>query len=564
MLTHLAIRDFTIVDRLDLELEAGLTAMTGETGAGKSILVDALMLVLGGRASPDVVRPGQTRAEITAMFDLSHAPELGRRLERLELESEDGECIFRRVIGAEGRSRAFVNGRPVPVQTLRDLTQGVVEVHGQHAHHSLLRSECQRQLLDALGDHGQELSAVTDAHGDLTRLEGEREALLAAFDDRETRADYLRFQLEELEAANLSACEADALGAEQRRLANAQELVAACAQLGSALGAHDGRDDAMEAIRESLARSQQLAALDPVFDEIARCLNNALIELEEAGRTVRSYSEALELSPHRLQEVEARLAQLHDLARKHRVGVKELSRREEELRCEVERLTSVDEKLQILESQLALVRARYDDTASVLHERRQRSARPLGKSVSDLLSGLGMPKAEFSVTVAAIMESRSEPVRTAHGRDRIEFWVRANAGHEPTPLARTASGGELSRISLALQVAAASTTGSSTLVFDEVDVGVGGAVAEQVGRRLREVAASKQVLCITHLPQVAVQAAHHLRVQKREADNATFTDLEIIRGKDRVEEIARMLGGIEITSRTLAHAREMLATETST
>jgi len=560
VLAHLAIRDFAIVDRLDLDLGPGLTALTGETGAGKSILVDAVVLVLGARASPDMVRPGQARAEITAVFDAASAPELASRLTQLALDTEDGECVVRRMIEAEGRSRAFVNGRPVPVQTLRELCHGIVEVHSQHAHHSLMQPENQRRLLDALGGHDPELAAVREAHASLTSLERRRESLLGAFEERESRADYLRFQLEELEAAGLSETEIDALAAEQRRLANAQGILESCASLSHALSGEEP-DDPVSRLRESLVRAERVAALDPGLEEPTRLIANALVELEEAGRAIRHYRESVEAAPERLEEVEARLALLHDLARKYRVRVAELPRRRETLRGEVARLASVEEELAAVDAELARARRDYDAAALALRRRREHSGPALAHAVTELLRDLGMPRAALEVRVCELSADASEPARPPHGRDRVELWVRTNAGHEAAPLARIASGGELSRISLALHVAGAARTGSSTLVFDEVDVGIGGGVAERVGRRLREVGASKQVLCVTHLPQIAARATRHLRVQKRETDNTTFTELDIVSGDERVAEIARMLGGVRITSRTLAHAREMLTGE---
>ena len=558
LLAHLSIRDFTIVDRVELDLDQGLTALTGETGAGKSILVDALVLALGARASPDVVRPGQERAEITAVFDLTSAPELSDRLRTFELQTDDGECIVRRVVNVEGRSRAFVNGRPVPNQTLRELTQGVVEVHGQHAHHSLLRPERQRELLDEIGGYRKELEAVGKAHRQLRTLEQERHSLLAQFEERETRLDYLRYQLEELQGLGLAHGESATLETEQRRLVNAQEILESCARLIGILGEQEG-SDALSLVRDAVACSQHLSRYESAFEEISRCLNNALIELEEAARSVRGLSDGLEVSPDRLAVVEARLTALHDLARKHRIPMAELPARKDELAREVERLSTVESELSALDRQMKEVANAYDEAADQLHQAREAICPAVTDAVNALLTDLGMAGARFTIS----LEPTAEATRGEHGADRVEFLVCTNAGYEPAPLRRIASGGELSRISLALQVAGARQIGAGTLIFDEVDVGIGGGVAERVGRRLAEVGKSRQVLCITHLPQVAAQATHHLRVRKREADNGSLTALDVIGGKERVEEIARMRGGGEVTDRTLAHAREMLAVETN-
>ena len=559
LLAHLSIRDFTIVDRVELDLGGGLTALTGETGAGKSILVDALVLALGARASPDVVRTGQERAEITAVFDLSHTVELSERLRALALDTDDGECIVRRIVSAEGRSRAFVNGRPVPNQTLRDLTQGVIEVHGQHAHHSLLGAERQRELLDNLGGYDGTLETVGQAFQALRTLEQERDSLLEQFEERDTRLDYLRYQLEELQALGLTDGESTALEAEQRRLGNAQEILESSNELMGILG-EDEHHDALTLVGDALTRAQQLAAYDGAFEEISRCLSNALIELEEAARSVRGLNDRFEVSPERLATVEARLSALHDMARKHRVALETLPAREQELAQEVERLSTVEAELRALEQRIGTAAAAYDAAAAQLSTARAAFCPVLTESVNALLADLGMRGARFSIALEA---SPGSETRSLFGTDRIEFQVATNAGYDPAPLRRIASGGELSRISLALQVAGANRLGSGTLIFDEVDVGIGGGVAERVGRRLREVGESRQVLCITHLPQVAAQATHHLRVRKREADNASLTALDVIGGTERVEEIARMLGGVEITDRTLAHAREMLALEST-
>lgn len=542
------------MDRVEIELGAGLTALTGETGAGKSILVDALVLALGGRASPDIIRKGQARAEVTAIFDLTKAPELRTRLKAIELETDEDECIVRRTVSGEGRSRAFINGRAVPNQALRDLSQGVVEVHSQHAHHSLLRTDHQRELLDHLGDHDTQLNAVRIAHGRLSELTHSRETLTGEFNNRDERLDYLRYQLEELHALAVKEDEHVALEVEQRRLASAQTILGSCSELITLLWESE-HSNVAHVVRDAGSRAQGLIAFDTAFGDVARCLDNALIEVEEATRSLRKLAETIEISPSQLASVEDRLSALFAAARKHRVGIAELPARARELEREVRRLAAVDSDLADLAHAIEEATSEYDRAAAALREARISFVPSLSASINDALADLGMDAAKFSVLIDSVSDGEK---RTLHGSDHIEFFVAANPGSEPAPLRRVASGGELSRISLALQVTGATRIGSNILIFDEVDVGIGGGVAERIGRRLREVGQTRQVLCVTHLPQVAVQANRHLRVDKREVDNGSVTSLEEIEGQGRVEEIARMLGGVEITSRTLAHAREML------
>ena len=560
MLSHISIRDFAIVERLELELGGGFTALTGETGAGKSIVVDALALVLGGRASPEAIRRGCRSCDISAVVDLSGAPALEKRLSELELATQDGECILRRIVHAGGRSRAFVNNHPVPIQTLRELGHGLIEIHAQHAHHALLRPEQQRLIVDAFGGHGAETAAVADAHARLAALFRERETLQVQAGERESRSEYVKFQLGELAALDPTPGEGERLQSEHTRLVNGQEIAAAGTELASAL-----RDDDSSALfpglRAALDNAELLRGYDPNYAEIAESLASTIVELEEAGRSARHLAESFEHSPERLGEVERRLSALHDAARKHRCRIEELPERVAELEAESARLVEIETALATVERRHANALSAYESAALVLGERRRTAAPQLARAVSSLLAEMGMEKARFEIVVEGPTSS-DEPVSPSpYGDDRVEFRASTNAGQPPQPLARIASGGELSRISLALQAAGAARTGSSTLVFDEVDVGIGGGVAERIGRYLRSVGATKQVLCITHLPQVAARAHHHILVAKHESKDTTYTEVAAVHGEERVREIARMLGGIEITDRTLDHAHEMLQAE---
>ncbi|MFU8822548.1 MAG: DNA repair protein RecN, partial [Gammaproteobacteria bacterium] len=508
MLSGVSVRNFAIIDEVSLELGPGLTVLTGETGAGKSILVDALGLVLGDRADATAVRHGADRAEITASFDLGGLPEVAAWLTEQALDA-DGECVLRRVIGAEGRSRAWINGAPTTLQMLRDLGERLVDIHGQHEHQSLMRPAAQRQLLDArLPDPGL-VRAVAEAWQDWRAAVDERARLEAAGRDREQRLDLLRYQLRELEALAPVAGEAAELETEFSRLANAGKLAEGA---GGALELiYEGETGAAhDAVARAAELLNDLAELDAGLADAQRLLAEAEIQLAEAATGLRRYLGGLEMDPARLDAVQARLEGLKSLAYKHQVPADGLPARLAALADEIEELEQAETRLGRAADKVSAAEGAYRRAAAQLSVARATAAEQLSEQVTALMHQLGMPGGRF----LAAVESDPEGPCAPHGLDAVEFRVSANPGQPPAPVARIASGGELSRISLAIQVAAKSAQAIPVMVFDEVDSGVGGGVAEIVGRRLAELGARTQVLCVTHLPQVASQARHHLRVVK--------------------------------------------------
>ena len=551
MLCQLQIRDFAIVEAVELELRPGFTALTGETGAGKSILVDALLLAVGGRADSGAVRHGAERAEVTATFGVSGNTAALAWLAEQEIAHED-EVVLRRSVATDGRSRAYVNGQAMPVQSLRALGEHLLDIHGQLEFQSLARRGYQRDLLDESGRLGIEAAAMRDAFRHWHALDLEREAFEQRVRDRDSRIELLSHYVAELQALDPKADEPRLLAEERRRISSVGRLAEGTAQAESLLAGEAG--DVAGALGRAQALLRSLSGLDPALAATERLLEEAAIACREAVANLRRYADSLEADPARQEWVESRLAALEEAARKHRVETGRLPALHAELEMELAGLRDGAASLADLERRLAAARTERDRIARRLSEARRATGAALDARVSSLMQGLGMPGGVFATRA----ESREPPQCTEHGSDEIEFLVSANPGQPPRPLAKVASGGELSRISLALQVATLNATHLPCLVFDEVDAGVGGAVAEMVGRQLRALADSGQVLCVTHLPQVASQAEHQVRVSKHTAGGTTRTALESLDGDQRVEELARMLGGAKITARTREHAREML------
>ncbi len=551
MLLSLHIRDFAIIDQLEIELGAGMTALTGETGAGKSILLDALGLLLGDRADSGAVRHGAERADISAGFDISALPAARAWLAEQQLDLGD-ECQLRRVIASGGRSRAYLNGSPVPVQQLREFGERLVDIHGQHEHQSLMKRDQQRQLLDHHGGHQSLLAALAALRHDWKQVGQQIEAIIGTGQDRDSRLEFLKFQLQELDELAPEPGEAERLHEEHARLANAGQLLDTCARHLERL--YDDEHSAQSLLSQALADLQPLTAIDVSLKEASELISSALIQLEEGVDQLRSYPQRLELDPERLNWLEQRLDALHRLARKHRIEAETLHEFHQRLGAELQQLEQADQHLEALEAQRRALAAEYASVAGELHRRRVKTAATLSTQVSERMQSLGMQGGQFRIEVMA----GDTDSLSAHGSDSIEFLVSANPGQPLKPLAKVASGGELSRISLAIQVVAATDTEIPTLVFDEVDSGVGGGVAEAVGQQLRALGKHQQVLCVTHLPQVACQAHQHLQVAKLTGDKTTRTRIRPLHGGERVEEIARMLGGRTITDSTLRHAAEML------
>jgi len=556
VLTHLQVRDFAIIDAVEIELEGGLTVLTGETGAGKSILVDALQLAVGARAGAEAIRHGAERAEVAATFDLRRAdPALRVLLEEQSIDADD-ELVVRRVVTREGKSRAYLNGQQVPVQVLREVGGLLAEIHGQHEFQSLLRAAAQRQLLDAYAGDETQAAEVAALH----RERASRAAALASLEsearDRDARLDLLRHQVNELTALALQPDELPALAAERSRLANGGRLAeAARGALDLLYETDSGSAHALAARAHATLR--QAAALDARLEALLPGLDAAVIGLADASRELTRYLDGLDSDPARQEEVEQRLAAIESAARKHRVPAPELPAKAAELHTELSRLESVE---QALESHREAVRAAgraWQEAARKLSTVRAKAAQTLGRDISARMQTLGMTGGRFEVALHPTTSSESTP----GGLEDIEFLVSANAGQPPRPLAKVASGGELSRLSLAVQVTLASRTesGGTCMVFDEVDSGVGGAVAEIVGRELAALGRAAQVLCVTHLPQVAALGSRHLRVSKLTDGKTTRTQITPLQGAARIEEVARMLGGVTITATAREHAAEMIA-----
>jgi len=555
VLVHLQIRDFAIIDSVELELAGGLTALTGETGAGKSIIVDAVMLAIGGRASAEMLRHGAERAEITATFDVRGDQRVRCWLEEQSLADDGGEIVLRRVIGADGRSRQYVNGQTQPAQAVRELGECLIDIHGQQEFQSLVRRGMQRQLVDDHGDHGALLDPVRTLAVEWRRLSDEREALAALARDRVSRIELLRYQAGELEALNLAEGEVAELLDERSRLANRGRLAEA-ARTAVVLAFEGDGADAHALAARAVTQLRGAAALDPRLAEPLRTLEETVIGLAEAGGALGAYLEALDADPARQELVERRVAALEDLARKHRIPPEQLPRQLDDLRGQLATLEQSELVLGGLEQRIAAIRTQYRVAAGALSAARRTAAKRLASAVTSLMRQLGMPGGRFEISV----ESDADADPAADGADRLEFLVSANPGQPVKPVAKVASGGELSRISLAVQVAAAHRKAGTCMIFDEVDAGIGGGVAEIVGRKLRELAGRGQVVCVTHLAQVASQAHHQLRVSKLTDGRASRTSVTGLAQDERIEELARMLGGVEITRKARDHAREMLRT----
>ncbi len=550
MLSHLHIQDFAIAPELDLEFTPGFTVITGETGAGKSILVDALGLLLGDRSDANWVRPGAERAQLSAEFDLEQNETARRWLAETEL-GDKPHCLLRRSIAANGRSRAWINGTPVTVQQLGELGALLVELHGQNEHLALTRTAQQLQLLDTCGDYPEALREVARAHERWRALETEFRQLQSSSALPEAELDLLRYQVEELEQHALAPEQVEELEAEHQRLSRSGELVE-CLDFG--LAALDGEEQSLvDDLHRVLGRLRAFESLDPNIAESCRMLEEAAINAQEAGASLRHAQDAIDLSPERLEAVRRQLGHLGDLSRKHHVPLEQLPERLAKLEQRLQRAGNFEEHREALEQSLGAALADYRQAASELSARRRRHAETLSDRVTALMAELGMEGGVFQLLITHA-EERSP---SARGDDQVDLLVSANPGLPPGPLAKIASGGELSRISLAIKVATAGNE-RRTQIFDEVDAGVGGETANTVGALLQRLATRGQALCVTHLAQVAVRADQQLSVHKRTTSGAVSVDTRLLNEQQRVEEVARMLSG-QASEQSLAHARELLA-----
>lgn len=553
MLSRIHIRDIAIIDSLTLDFGPGMSVLTGETGAGKSILIEALSLALGERADSGLVRSGTKRAEVIATFDLSDSPAARAWLAERGRLKDGSRCELKRTVTADGRSKASMDDAPVSLEELRTLAGMLVEIHGQHLHHSLLRKDAQRLQLDDIAGNTPELAALRERHrvwqdwvSRAERSESERAA-------REQTLMLLQAQLAEFNQLALMPGEPAALAAEQSRLAHADAL--RTATLGAYYALYEGEERSVDRdLSEVMRALESQRKIDPSLSAAIDLVASAQAQAREAAEWLRRYGERLEMDPERLSVVDRKLGQIHALARKHRVSADDLPARQTALEQELEALNSPEWDPASLATAIEEAREHYLEVALRVRERRLKAARHISHEVTAAMQELGMGGGRFEVRIS----ERATEQAAGHGLDDVEFMVSANPGSPLKPLAKVASGGELARISLALQIVALGNQTVASLVFDEVDSGIGGAVAEIVGRKLRRLGVDRQVFCVTHLPQVAAQAHHHFRVTKDKAQDHTQTHIEQLDDGARTEEVARMLGGVDLTEHTRLHAREMI------
>lgn len=568
MLLNLNIIDLAVVKSLNLDVQAGMSVLTGETGAGKSILLTALGLALGNRADSGYVRPGCKRAEINLEFDLVDAPLAQQWLIENDLDHEQ-QCLIRRTISEDGRSKAYINGRSVTLQSLQNLSEKLIEIHGQHAHLTLLNPDEQRRLLDNYAKNQQQLldefannQSLIDQVNNHYRLwqtsQQELQALKKSHQERSERKELLHYQLEELLTLDLKNFNYQELSDEHSKQAHLGEILTIGHQELDVLYENE-RQSVNQMLNQSIQELSQLGRYAPELLSICQLLSGAQIQLEEAAQELRRYLETQEVDPKRLDYLEAQIAVIHNLSRKHQVNPETLPELAHHLQDELANLTHNSERITELTEIVKRLCAEYRLLAGQLSERRRQSGLELQQHITLMIHELGMPQGEFLVSITPLDDDKPR----LNGLDKIEFLVSANPGLPPKPLAKVASGGELSRISLAIQVVASSDKTTPTMIFDEVDSGIGGGIAEIVGQKLRHLSRNRQILCVTHLPQVAAQAHHHLYVSKNNQDDITASSVCVLNAQERIEEVARMLGGVNITANTLAHAQEMLLHSTS-
>ncbi|MEP5569806.1 MAG: DNA repair protein RecN [Halioglobus sp.] len=547
MLSHISITNYTIVSSLEMEFARGMTVITGETGAGKSIMLDALGLCLGDRADPKTVRHGCDRADITATFDISDIPVANAWLQGRDLAGGD-ECILRRVVTTEGRSRAYINGSTSTLQDCAELGAMLIDIHSQHAHQSLLRKAVQREMLDVYAGQQKLASTVEQLASDWLRAQRELELLTGSQDEHTARAQLLAYQVEELNVLALQDGELAKMEQEQKLLANAEEI------LSSAHSALELCEQQETGARQALNFLDGETHTGPAIDGARELLDSAAIQLNEAHSEIQRHIDGVEVNPERLDEVQRRLEAVYDVARKHRVMPEEVIATHQRLQEELKSLEGSTERVEELRSEMSKLATDYGKSAKKLGKQRDKAGKQLVTAAQEILGTLAMAQCTLEISLSPREDSSPHP----HGSEDIEFLISTNPGAAPQPLGKIASGGELSRISLAIQVVTASEGTVPSMVFDEVDVGIGGAVAEVVGKLLRDLAGQAQVLCVTHLAQVAAQGHQHLQVSKTADKKSVQTDLIALDEDSRIDEIARMLGGVKITKQTLAHAREML------
>ncbi|WP_318512131.1 DNA repair protein RecN [Photobacterium leiognathi] len=552
MLAHMTISNFAIVKTLQFELKPGMTTITGETGAGKSIAIDALGLCLGDRAEASMVRPNEDKAEISAAFSLANNQAARRWLEDNDLMDGE-ECILRRVITKEGRSRGFINGSPVPASQQKALGQLLINIHGQHAHQQLMRPDYQQQMLDQYAGHHMLLDKTRGTYQRWRQAYNELKRLTQSREENEAQKQLLQYQVKELDELALGEEEFTEIEEEHKRLSNSGELAVASQTALSAL--YDGDDgNALQLLQMACQQVCNLGEYDNNLNAIPQMLEEAIIQVQEASQELRSYLDNLDMDPHRLIYLEERLSKIMSMARKHYVMPNELYQKHQDLLKELENLDCSDERLEEMAENVEALRQKCLLAAEKLSKSRQRYAKELDQKISESMHTLSMEHGEFSINIASDPDRMLSPI----GYDSINFLVSTNPGQPLQPLGKVASGGELSRISLAIQVITAQKVETPSLIFDEVDVGISGPTAAIVGQMLRTLGESTQVMCVTHLPQVAGCGHQQMFVAKKTSEGQTETNMRPLTEDDRVAELARLLGGSEITERTLANAKELL------
>ncbi|MDR3492067.1 MAG: DNA repair protein RecN [Gammaproteobacteria bacterium] len=553
MLTQIDISQLATIEKLHLEIEKGTTIITGETGAGKSVLIDAIELALGSRATGDMVRAGEEKADISLSFDLSHIIEAKHWLEQHELNVESDECIIRRTIHKDGRSRSYINGTPTTLQLLRSLSDLLINIHGQHEHQALFKPDTQRDMLDKYAGNTLLLNQVFSLSQQWHALSNQISTLLKSNNESNSRSDFLKFQLAELEELQLQENEFENLEIEHKQLANSGELLQ---NLNLALHhiSENEEHNAIQLLNHSLDAIDSLQSNNPKINAWIDNLKSCVIQLSDAESEMRHFLDNFEVDPERLTWVEERIGTLFDKARKHKVTPNELFALQEKFSTELIAMDTSEERLSELYKNLNIIENDYTLAANKLSASRKKVAKKLTQEITDIIHELALPHGQFHINFI----STDITPYSANGLEKIIFEISMNIGQPLQALAKVASGGELSRISLAIHMATAEQHTIPSLIFDEVDVGISGGTAEIVGKLLRRLGKTHQLLCITHLPQVAAQGQQHLLVEKHHKQNASYTHVRKLNTEDKVKELSRMLGGVEITQKTIEHAREML------
>ncbi|MGK0298292.1 MAG: DNA repair protein RecN (Recombination protein N) [Gammaproteobacteria bacterium] len=555
MLKQLHIQNLAIIDALDLDFDQGMTVLTGETGAGKSILIDALGLILGDRGDSSIIRQGCEKSEIVAIFNISGLKKLNSLLEHQSISIEENEIIIRRIIGRDGRSRAYINSSQVTIMLLREVGEHLIEIHGQHAHQSLIKRTVQRTLLDCHASHSALLDSVYQSYQTWKTI---TQQLAETGNDAESHSstiDLLQYQVRELEELDLVADEYNELEEEYKRLSNVTQLISVSNKVLDILSDNDSSSES--SLRRGIHELNELQNSDPITKNFIESLDNVSIQLGDTINEIRRYSDKLEDNPERLNEVDNRLNILQNMARKHHIHARELPHHLLQLQDKLEQLINSNDSVEKLIEQQRNANENYNIAAEKLHKSRVKASTTMAKEITNQLKQLGMPEGKFIVDV--IKQDSQHPLE--EGQDQVEFLVSLNPGSSPNSIRKVASGGELSRISLAIQMISRDAKLTPSLIFDEVDAGIGGKTADIVGSLLKNLAEKQQVLCVTHLPQVASRGDNHFQVSKYSKDKLTYTNINLLDKKSRIDEIARMLGGMRISKKTLEHAKEMLGQE---